>query len=406
MKNKLVPKRRFKEFKEVWKTVKIKDCIYYIKGFAFKSRYYRKEGIRIIRVSDLGTTEIIDNNEKIFIDRVYQRKYEAYKLNLGDIIITTVGSKAELKESAVGRPILVKRHNQGLLNQNLVKLSPINDYDSYFIYGNLLKRRYVDYIRSIERGNANQANITINDLWEYNINHGSTLEQQKIGEFFKVLDERIANQERKVAKVKALKSAYLTEMFPLEGETVPKRRFKEFEGEWVESKLGDLVEITMGHSPKSSSYTSDRSKYILVQGNADMKKNRVTPRIWTTQLTKMANKRDLILTVRAPVGEVGKTDYDVVLGRGVAGIKGNEFIFQYLIKLKMEGYWERLSTGSTFDSVNSDDINEVILFVPSHEEQQKIGQFFKNLDNQITTEEKKLEKLKKMKEAYLEEMFV
>lgn len=231
-------------------------------------------------------------------------------------------------------------------------------------------------------------------------------EQQKIGEFFKVLDERIANQERKIAKVKALKAAYLTEMFPQEGETVPKRRFKGFEEEWEKVSLAEVVDITMGHSPKSSNYTNDPSDYILVQGNADLKRNRVVPRVWTTQVTKVAYKGDLILTVRAPVGEVGKTAYDVVLGRGVAGLKGNEFIFQYLMKMKSEDYWNKMSTGSTFDSVNSDEIKELILLLPSETEQQKIGEFFKNFDDQIETEEKKLDKLQKMKEAYLEEMFV
>src|SRR5699024_4971443 len=66
-------------------------------------------------------------------------------------------------------------------------------------------------------------------------------EQQKIGEFFKVLDERITNQERKIAKVKDLKSAYLTEMFTQEGETVPKRRFKGFVDEWNETTLDNVL---------------------------------------------------------------------------------------------------------------------------------------------------------------------
>src|SRR5699024_6111235 len=135
-----------------------------------------------------------------------------------------------------------------------------------------------------------------------------------------------------------------------EKKLVPKRRFSGFDEEWIENKLGDIIEITMGHSPKSSNYTNDSSDYILVQGNADLKRNSVVPRVWTTQVTKVAYKGDLILTVRAPVGEVGKTAYDVVLGRGVAGLKGNDFIFQYLMKMKSEDDWNKMSTGSTFDS--------------------------------------------------------
>src|SRR5699024_4670734 len=67
-------------------------------------------------------------------------------------------------------------------------------------------------------------------------------EQEKIGQFFKVLDKRIVNQEKKIAKVKALKEAYLTEMFPQEGETVPKRRFKGFKGEWNNDILGNILD--------------------------------------------------------------------------------------------------------------------------------------------------------------------
>ena len=139
---------------------------------------------------------------------------------------------------------------------------------------------------------------------------------------------------------------------------VPELRFKGFTDEWEQRKLGDEVRIVMGQSPNSENYTDDPNDYILVQGNADMKNGRVLPRVWTTQVTKQAEKDDLILSVRAPVGDIGKTAYDVVIGRGVAAIKGNEFIFQSLGKMKSDGYWTRYSTGSTFESINSTDIKE------------------------------------------------
>ena len=84
----------------------------------------------------------------------------------------------------------------------------------------------------------------------------------------------------------------------------------------------------MGQSPDGATYSDVPSDYILVQGNADLKNGWVCPRIWTTQKTKTAEAGDLIMSVRAPAGAMGKTAYDVVLGRGVAGIKGNEFIYQ------------------------------------------------------------------------------
>lgn len=140
----------------------------------------------------------------------------------------------------------------------------------------------------------------------------------------------------------------------------------------------------MGQSPNSENYTENPTDHILVQGNADMKNGRVFPRVWTTQITKIADKNDLILSVRAPVGDVGKTDYNVVLGRGVAAIKGNEFLFQLLGKMKENGYWTKLSTGSTFDSINSNDIKNAEILLPRADEQDKIGLFLANLDTLIT----------------------
>ncbi len=186
---------------------------------------------------------------------------------------------------------------------------------------------------------------------------------------------------------------------------VPELRFPGFTDDWEERKLGDEVRIVMGQSPNSENYTDDPNDYILVQGNADMKNGRVLPRVWTTQVTKQAEKDDLILSVRAPVGDIGKTAYDVVIGRGVAAIKGNEFIFQNLGKMKSDGYWTRYSTGSTFESINSTDIKEAIISVPAIEEQDKIGSFFKQLDETIALHQRKLDLLKEQKKGYLQKMF-
>ena len=106
-------------------------------------------------------------------------------------------------------------------------------------------------------------------------------------------------------------------------------RLKKYNDVWENVKLIEAAPIVMGQSPDSKNYTDNPNDFILVQGNADMHNGRVVPRVWTTQITKLAEKGDLILSVRAPVGDIGKTDYNVVLGRGVAAVKGNEFIFHY-----------------------------------------------------------------------------
>ena len=191
-----------------------------------------------------------------------------------------------------------------------------------------------------------------------------------------------------------------------ESKVVPNVRFKGFTDDWKQRKLGEVCEVTMGQSPDGSTYSDEPSDYILVQGNADLKDGWVVPRVWTSQKTKTAQAGDLIMSVRAPVGAMGKTAYDIVIGRGVAAIKGNEFIYQTLVKYDADRYWKKLAAGSTFESVNSNEVKGAIINVPQDiEEQKKIGEYFLNLDHLITLNQQKITLLTKLKKAMLEKMF-
>ncbi|MFC6176652.1 restriction endonuclease subunit S [Companilactobacillus huachuanensis] len=187
---------------------------------------------------------------------------------------------------------------------------------------------------------------------------------------------------------------------------VPEVRFKGFTDDWELRKLGETSKITMGQSPNSINYTSNPNDPILVQGNADIKNGKVSPRVWTTQITKTAQSGDFILSVRAPVGDVGKTDYDVVLGRGVAGIQGTEFIYQILIKMKLFNYWGKLVTGSTFESINSNDIQNAEINIPkSLNEQKHIGNFLKHVDSLIKLQIVQLSLYESMKKGMIQKIF-
>lgn len=192
-------------------------------------------------------------------------------------------------------------------------------------------------------------------------------------------------------------------------EKAPVLRFKDTNGKdypaWEQRKLEDCATIIMGQSPKSENYTNDPKDHILVQGNADLKNGQVAPRVWTTEVTKIGKVGDIILSVRAPVGEVGKTAYDVVLGRGVAAIRGNDFLLQTLLKLKECKYWGKVSAGSTFDSITSEILKSTLISMPAIEEQIKIGDFLSSVDKLITLHQRKLEALKKLKRTLLQKMF-
>ena len=244
------------------------------------------------------------------------------------------------------------------------------------------------------------------DIAMIKVNVPDVQEQSAIGSLFRTLDDLLSSYKNNLANYQSLKETMLSKMFPKAGQTVPEIRLDGFEGEWEAKILSRVTNIKMGQSPKSENYTDNPNDYILVQGNADIKNKQVVPRLWTTEVTKMAEIGDIILTVRAPVGDIGKTDYNVVIGRGVAAIKGNDFIFYTLEKMKMTGFWNRFSTGSTFDSISSNDIKEAIIQIPTLKEQQAIGAYFSNLDSLINFHQEKISQLETLKKKLLQDMFI
>ena len=265
----------------------------------------------------------------------------------------------------------------GFWNSYFKTLTAMNIFDNAAT-GSLIEKRRVKY-------------STLQQLAFYMPNDLS--EKAEIGKYMDTFDNLITLHQRKLEKLKLVKKSMLEKMFPKNGSSVPEIRFKGFTDDWEQRKLGDVVQITMGQSPDGSTYSDEPSDYILVQGNADLQNGWVCPRIWTTQITKKADAGDLIMSVRAPAGAMGKTAYNAVIGRGVAAIKGNEFIYQLLVKMDTDGFWKTLSCGSTFESLNSDNIKNAEVKIPTTAEQIKIGGFFQYLDNLITLHQRKLKKL-------------
>ena len=290
------------------------------------------------------------------------------------------------------------------INQALAALMPVNEINPNFLL-NFLNFKKESW-RNVAASSRKDPNITKNDVEKFIISFPSLEEQSAIGSLFRTLDDLLGSYKNNLSNYQSLKATMLSKLFPKAEQTVPEIRLDGFEGEWENKILSEVTNITMGQSPKSENYTDNSNDYILVQGNADIKDKQVVPRLWTTEVTKMAEIGDIILTVRAPVGDIGKTDFNVVIGRGVAAIKGNDFIFYTLEKMKMTGFWNRFSTGSTFESISSNDIKEAIIQLPTLEEQQAIGAYFSNLDNLIAAHQEKIYQLETLKKKLLQDMFI
>lgn len=186
---------------------------------------------------------------------------------------------------------------------------------------------------------------------------------------------------------------------------VPELRFPGFEGEWKKKLLDEIANVQMGQSPNSQNYTDDFEEMVLVQGNADLKNGKVSPRIFTKEITKIAKRNDILLSVRAPVGEIGITQMPVCIGRGVCSITSNLFTYYFLDYFNNGNKWKKFSQGSTFEAISGNEVRNLIIFSPSEKEQQKIGDFFSKLDRQIDLEEQKLEKLEQQKKGYMQKIF-
>ena len=182
---------------------------------------------------------------------------------------------------------------------------------------------------------------------------------------------------------------------------VPKIRFNGFNEEWQETKLCDIAKITMGQSPNSENYTNDSNDTLLIQGNADLNNGKVIPRLFTKQITKTCDRNDIIMTVRAPVGDIAISEYNACIGRGVCSIKSSKFVYHYLDYLKIKDYWKKISKGSTIDSITSDDIKSLLIKTPNKKEEEKIIKTVDLINKKIELQSKKIEDLKLFKKGLI-----
>ncbi|MFM2661894.1 restriction endonuclease subunit S [Vibrio chagasii] len=200
---------------EDWEIVKFGSIVNYIKGYPFKSAEYTDSGIRVVRVSDTSFTSI-RNEKPIFVSENSRRKYKKWSLEKGNIIFTTVGSKPPMYDSLVGKAILVESNHEGfLLNQNAVLIKPklAAENISNLLVSHFRTERYIDHIEQIYRGNANQASITLDGLFEFEIPLPTQpKEQTAIATILSDMDNEIQTLEQRLAKTRQIKQGMMQEL--------------------------------------------------------------------------------------------------------------------------------------------------------------------------------------------------
>jgi len=254
------------------------------------------------------------------------------------------------------------------------------------------------HLREVVAAGNGQPNLNTGLIRDLTIPFPPDSEQRAIATALSDVDALLGGLERLIAKKRDLKQAAMQQL--LTGQT----RLPGFHGEWEVKRLGDVAEIAMGQSPSSSHYNRRGDGIPLIQGNADVADRKALRRVFTTQVTKRGRTGDILMSVRAPVGEVSRTTFDVCLGRGVCAIRfPNAFLYHYLILL--EPRWSKHSKGSTFDSVNSSDVDSIEIGLPADAgEQTAMATVLSDMDAELAALEARRDKTRALKQGMMQEL--
>ncbi len=388
------PQLRFEGFTDDWEERKLKDVVEkQIKGKAQFKKLAPGE-VEYLDTSRLnGGQAILTNGLK--------------DVTLDDILILWDGSKAGTVyhgfEGALGSTLKAYRTSA----------------NSKFVYQYL--KRHQDNIYNNYR-TPNIPHVQKDFLNVFTISVPVSDEQEKIGSFFKELDYTITLHQRKLDLLKEQKKGYLQKMFPKNGEKVPELRFEGFADDWEERKLGELLKSayqginTAGdkviYSEKGVEILQSKhitSGYITFDDTRFLDKKR-----YSEYFPKYVPKKHDILF--ANIGTIGpstvvETNKEFLIAWNILKMTPNEnvnskFIELFLQILNEKHYYEKITTGNATKFVNKDAILNIELCISSFKEQQKIGQFFKQLDDTIDLHQRKLDLLKEQKKGFLQKMFV
>ncbi|HEM3173245.1 TPA: restriction endonuclease subunit S [Streptococcus suis] len=247
-------------------------------------------------------------------------------------------------------------------------------------------------------------------------------EQSAIGTFFSTLDRHITLHQRKLDKLKSVKQAYLSEMFPAEGERVPKRRFPGFTDDWELRKLGELGTLKNGMNfskdAMGTGFPFINLQNIFGKNVVDISQLGLAMAS-SIQLKNYNLQKGDVLFVRSSVKLEGVGEAAIV-PKNLEDTTYSGFIIRYRDSFGMDNNFKRYTFGTNnirnqimsqaTDSANKNISQQVLaeldILVPSLPEQEAIGTFFSTLDRHITLHQRKLEKLKNLKKALLNELFV
>lgn len=410
---KRVPRRRFKEFVNAneWEQCKLIDILCQsISDGPHETPDLVEKGIPFISVDAIVDNKIDFSRARGFITEKYHLECcRKYKPELHDVYLVKSGS-------TVGKVAIVETVQQFNIWSPLAAMRCNEDNNPYFLY-HLLQTDNMQNQVFDKCSHGTQPNLSMRQLEKFDICVPSVIEQCKIKDIFNSIDNLITLHQRKLNKLISIKKAYLNEMFPAKGERKPRRRFKGFTDDWEQRKLEDIAEIIGGGTPSTSNMEywdgnidwyapAEIDNQIYASGSV----RKITEQGLKNSSAKIlpANKT-ILFTSRAGIGKTAILSHPGATNQGFQSFvlkDGFNPYFVYSMSNQIKEKAEAVASGSTFLEISGKMLGKLEIMVPDKTEQDEIGAFFNELDNLITLHQQKLTKLKNLKKAYLNEMFI
>lgn len=387
-----MPELRFAGFAGEWEEKKLGDIGKAISGnITVNENDCIINGIPFYKVSDMNfyKNNTYMNEAKAYVspDYIIKNGLNIIK-NIPAIIFAKRGAAIKLERKRIV-------NHQFLLDTNMMSYSPSKILDIYFAKMYLDKKGFSNFIQT----GALPA-INLSDINSYKINKPNLEEQEKIGDLFSKIDQLIESQQELVDQTIAFKKSMLQKMFPQKDSLAPEFRFDGFDDNWESFKIKELANIKTGESNTQDADENGKYPFYIRSENPQSS-------------NKYLYDEEAVLTIGdGKIGKVffyvnGKYDLHQRVYR-IFNFNENldgKYFYHYFSKFFLRRAIS-LSAKATVDSVRMEMISDMIIKVPSLEEQIKIRDFLDNLNKKIAREEKLLDAYKDMKKSLLQKMFV
>jgi len=346
------------------KIFKLKDISKFIKnGVTIKQNISSKEGIPITRIETISKG-IVDFNKLGYADIFELEKYRDWLLQKGDILISHINSEKHLGKSAIFLDNDINIiHGMNLLCIRAIDNIVFPEYLQLFFKTNQYKKQ----IKKIMKKSVNQASFSVNDFKEILITLPELDIQEKIIKKVKVLEFFLENCKLKLKLLSELN----------------KSLFTKFNKNGVEKQLNDVADIIMGQSPLSQSYNKDKKGLPFYQGKTEFSDIYIKePTVYCNSPIKVVEENDILMSVRAPVGDVNIATQKSCIGRGLASIKPKKIDYLYLFYLLKEqkSKIEKIGVGSTFKAINKNNISTLKISIVEKDKQNKIKKYLCSIE--------------------------